>query len=76
MDETTPLPAVGHQPDCYPCQGTGLIVGFGLSGRTCPAHHPDCDPDRCHPDCADYDIPRNLDEWEPAFAWENEERTR
>jgi hypothetical protein len=29
-----------HPPDCYPCQGTGTVQGFGAApGAPCPADH-------------------------------------
>lgn len=31
---------VPHPKDCYPCQGTGFVVGFGApAGAPCPADH-------------------------------------
>lgn len=36
---------------CYSCLDTGKIVGFGLTGRPCPHHLPECEPGACH--CGD-----------------------
>jgi len=31
---------VPHPKDCYPCKGTGFVIGFGApAGAPCPADH-------------------------------------
>lgn len=33
-----------HPSDCYPCKGTGRVIGFGAAnGGPCPADHSDPD---------------------------------
>jgi hypothetical protein len=39
--------AKGHASDCYGCQGTGRVIGFGHTGKTCPGHRAECEPGFC-----------------------------
>lgn len=43
--------AATHQRDCYPCRGTGRVIGFGrANGAPCPAVC-GCECDGCGQDC-------------------------